>query len=270
MSAWGFYFDQTRCIGCKTCTVACMAWNEGKRGDAGLYPEREIEKNPAYETPAGYETTPDGSFNHFEMSKYHMKEELIRVTETEYGRGMPDVDILYLALSCGHCAKPACAAVCPRGCIKKDEETGAVLVENSGCAGCGNCLHACPFSAPQFYTGTSRAKAPIEEKAIDSSHVASVSAKAPESPAINCKTANTAIVPMVKCDLCIERIRVGLKPACVAACRARALDAAPLDALAARYPGAKRETVDLPTDISESTKKHTCPSWLFKPRTPRL
>ena len=288
MRGWGFYFDQTRCIGCKTCTVACMAWNESKRGDAVLYPEHEIQTNPAYEIPAGYETMPDGSFNRTEMSKYHMKEELIRVTEAEYGRGMPDVDVLYLALACGHCERPACVAACPRGCIAKDAETGAVLTVNNStvsngtinngtvnnsatkdgaanngtfsgsaenvsaalnsavtsgaykeiCVGCGVCRSACPFGAPQFYKDPAEA-APGET------------------------------VPMVKCDLCVERIRAGLKPACVAACRVRALDALPMDALAARYPNAVAGAANLPGDISPLTREHTHPNWLFKPKAPR-
>jgi len=238
MGAWGFYFDQTRCIGCKTCTVACMAWNESKRGDAALHPEDDIPVNPAYEIPAGYETMPDGGFNREEMSKYHMKEELIRVTETEYGRGMPDVDVLYLALSCGHCERPACAAVCPRGCIYKDAETGAVLSDNRRCEGCSLCREACPYRAPQFYKEPGKAL-----------------------------PGETA--PMVKCDLCIERIRAGLKPACVAACRVRALDALPPEMMKLRHPHASPGAINLPGDISPLTNEHTRPNWLFKPKTPR-
>ena len=239
MSSWGFYFDQTRCIGCKTCTVACMAWNEDKRGDACLHPEQGIQTNPAYEIPAGYETMQDGSFNHDEMSKYHMKEELIRVTETEYGTGMPDVDILYLALSCGHCGQPACVEVCPRNCIIKDKETGAVLNEKDRCIGCGDCRDACPYGAPQFY------KDPV-------------------------KAAPGEIIPMVKCDLCIERIKAGLKPACVAACRVRALDVLPMDELIKRYPDAKPLTINLSGGISPATNEQTHPNWLFKPKIPRF
>ena len=253
MSDWGFYFDQTRCLGCKTCVVACMAWNEDKRGDAALYPESEIPLNPAYEIPAGYETMPDGSFNRAEMSKYHMKEELIRVTETEYGRGMPDVDVLYLALSCGHCARPACAASCPQGCIYKDEETGAVLVERELCIGCGACGDACPFGAPRFYADPGEAK----------------TGEAKTGEAKPGEAAPGDVIPMVKCDLCVERIQAGLKPACVAACRTRALDALPLDQLRSRYPDAKPVTMDLASDISPMTKSHTRPNWLFKPKKPR-
>ena len=40
---------------------------------------------------------------------------------------------------------------------------------------------------------------------------------------------------MVKCDLCMERIVTGLKPACVAACPMRALEAGELKGLKERH-----------------------------------
>jgi anaerobic dimethyl sulfoxide reductase subunit B (iron-sulfur subunit) len=33
---FGFYFDQTRCIGCDTCVVACKDWHDIEAGPAGL------------------------------------------------------------------------------------------------------------------------------------------------------------------------------------------------------------------------------------------
>ncbi|MFC1951572.1 4Fe-4S dicluster domain-containing protein [Chloroflexota bacterium] len=46
----GFYFDQTRCTGCFTCTVACKDWNEVDAGPASwrrvITIEREKYPNP--------------------------------------------------------------------------------------------------------------------------------------------------------------------------------------------------------------------------------
>lgn len=234
MSEWGFYFDQTRCIGCKTCTAACMAWNEEKRGDAELYPEEEIPNRPEFQIPAGYEK-PDGSKDTELLRRYTMKEELIRVHEDEYGPGMPDVDILPLALPCGQCRKPACAEVCPVKAIARDEETGVLTVDRDSCIGCGRCAEACPFGAPQFWRDPKTAPAGEKPK-------------------------------MLKCDFCLDRIKAGLKPACVAACRVRALDALPLDELHRKYPETAEAVLNLPDDRSPVTGQSVGPKFLFRPK----
>jgi len=40
----GFYFDQTRCIGCYTCSVACKDWNDIPAGPANWIRVTTIEK----------------------------------------------------------------------------------------------------------------------------------------------------------------------------------------------------------------------------------
>jgi anaerobic dimethyl sulfoxide reductase subunit B (iron-sulfur subunit) len=47
---------------------------------------------------------------------------------------------------------------------------------------------------------------------------------------------------MQMCDFCIDRLTEGKKPICVAACPMRALDAGPIDELAAKY-GSDKEAV---------------------------
>jgi anaerobic dimethyl sulfoxide reductase subunit B (iron-sulfur subunit) len=44
MTQLGFYFDQTRCIGCYTCSVACKDWNNIKAGPANWLRIGTIEK----------------------------------------------------------------------------------------------------------------------------------------------------------------------------------------------------------------------------------
>jgi Fe-S-cluster-containing dehydrogenase component len=68
--------------------------------------------------------------------------------------------------------------VCPAGAINQRED-GIVLITEEACTGCRLCVGACPFEAMQF----------DEEKKVAG-----------------------------RCNLCVERIDSGLKPACVDAC----------------------------------------------------
>ncbi len=57
-----------------------------------------------------------------------------------------------ISVSCMHCSDAPCMAVCPTDCFYKTEE-GVVLHNKDACIGCGYCLFACPFGAPQFPNG---------------------------------------------------------------------------------------------------------------------
>ncbi len=54
------------------------------------------------------------------------------------------------SLSCLHCARPPCLAVCPTGAIAKRDKDGIVTVNRGQCIGCQECLSACPYHVPQF------------------------------------------------------------------------------------------------------------------------
>ena len=107
----------------------------------------------------------------------------------------------YLALSCLHCARPACVDACPVNAIEKTSEKGIVIVDRELCVGGEQCkfacLKACPYDAPQF----------------DSE----------PNP------------KMQKCDFCIDRLKEHKKPVCVTSCPMRALDAGPLKDLKDKY-----------------------------------
>lgn len=54
-----------------------------------------------------------------------------------------------MSVACMHCTDAPCQQVCPTDCfyIRAD---GIVLHDKEKCIGCGYCLYACPFGAPQF------------------------------------------------------------------------------------------------------------------------
>lgn len=117
MTQYGFYFDSTRCIGCKTCEIACKDYKE-------LGPE--ILYRRIYDYEGGkWEDNGDGTWK-----------------TTAF--------VFHLALSCNHCDNPACVSNCPTGAMQKDEETGLVFTDRDVCIGCMSCQQACPYDAPRL------------------------------------------------------------------------------------------------------------------------
>lgn len=54
-----------------------------------------------------------------------------------------------ISVACMHCDDAPCMAVCPADCFHRTEDN-VVLHNKDLCIGCGYCLFACPFGAPQF------------------------------------------------------------------------------------------------------------------------
>ncbi|MFQ6096919.1 MAG: 4Fe-4S dicluster domain-containing protein [Armatimonadota bacterium] len=94
------------------------------------------------------------------------------------------VDRYSAPLQCRHCEDAPCVAVCPSGALKKNAPGFPVLFERELCIGCHQCIIACPFG--------------VVTMDRDGKHV-------------------------LKCDLCLERLRQGEQPACATACHTKAI-----------------------------------------------
>jgi carbon-monoxide dehydrogenase iron sulfur subunit len=51
------------------------------------------------------------------------------------------------ALQCRHCDEPYCAYGCITGAMRKNPETGEVILDRSKCVGCWTCILMCPNGA---------------------------------------------------------------------------------------------------------------------------
>ncbi len=101
------------------------------------------------------------------------------------GGSYPAYQRLNISMACNHCDDPVCLKGCPTRAYTKHAEYGAVLQDPDTCFGCGYCTWVCPYNAPQLD--------PIEGQ-------------------------------VSKCNMCVDRLEVGLKPACVSACLGNALN----------------------------------------------
>ena len=124
-SQYGFYFDATRCTGCKTCELACADAHDLPIGVS-------LRRVHEYEGPVDASETPSPE----------------AWTQDDDGAWTLDGYTYYVSLACNHCAEPACMDVCPVGAISKNER-GLVLIDEDACVECGRCAKACPYQAPR-------------------------------------------------------------------------------------------------------------------------
>lgn len=120
-------YDATKCVGCKTCMVACKRAN----GDDG---NQEVERAP-FDKDGLWDSPIDLSGNTRTIIK------LCKGNKGPYS---------YIKRSCMHCQKASCVSVCPVAALTKDPETGIVDYNKNVCIGCRYCQVACPFNIPKF------------------------------------------------------------------------------------------------------------------------
>jgi len=99
---------------------------------------------------------------------------------------------------CNHCEKPSCVRVCPTGATFRRDD-GIVIMDFHRCIGCRYCMAACPYGSRSFNFFDPR-------KYLDPADMD------PDFP-----TRMKGVVE--KCNFCADRLAVGLRPACVEACK---------------------------------------------------
>lgn len=91
----------------------------------------------------------------------------------------------FMKAQCMHCVDPACVSACMLGSLQK-RDFGVVTWDSTKCVGCRYCQVACPFNVPRFEWDSAAPK-------------------------------------IVKCEMCVHRLREGLEPACTDACPREAI-----------------------------------------------
>jgi len=67
---------------------------------------------------------------------------LVRIVKLE-----GEADASCMPVTCMHCEKAICEAICPTAAISTNPITGAKLIDEGKCIGCSACVYACPFGA---------------------------------------------------------------------------------------------------------------------------
>jgi carbon-monoxide dehydrogenase iron sulfur subunit len=86
--------------------------------------------------------------------------DIVKAYKVERGGLMPRVLVeengpVSFALQCRQCLEPSCLEACVSGAMHRDEQTGAVVCDESRCVGCWMCVMVCPSGAiQQNLTGT--------------------------------------------------------------------------------------------------------------------
>lgn len=123
----GVLTDTTRCIGCRSCEMACGRAHDlyvpDVRNDKALEHERQTSEK---------------------------QWTVVNRYKTQKGT-------VYAKKQCLHCWQPACASACLTNAMFKTR-IGPVIWRGDKCMGCRYCMVSCPFNIPKFEYNSSNPK----------------------------------------------------------------------------------------------------------------
>lgn len=161
---FAFVVDITACIGCGSCCVADRAEFRVVDGSCRTWVERYVVDD----RDNVYVDAQNGSFEGL----------------TRSGQALPHParETFFVPKLCNMCEEPACVEACPVGATRKTPD-GFILIDETRCVGCAECVRACSYSVRFINPRTRTAE---------------------------------------KCTWCYHRVQKGLLPACVTACPVQA------------------------------------------------
>lgn len=178
----GMLIDLDRCIGCRSCAVACKHHNAQAP---------ECWWNRVFTVGADEHQTATGADGSLRMD--------------------------FLPLSCQHCENPACEKVCPTGATYATND-GTVLIDYERCIGCRYCFAACPYGVRQFNWSDALSK---KEEVINHDYGYPFDFREGEEERL-VYTQNRPLGVTEKCTFCPQYTSQGIAPVCVRACPQKA------------------------------------------------
>lgn len=126
-----FFTDDTLCIGCKACEVACKEWNELPADGYAM-------------TGFSYDNTMALGHSSWRHVKF-----VEGTPEPGVGGNSPkQVSWEFSSDVCKHCEVAGCLEACPTGSLIRTE-FGGVYLQPDICNGCAYCVVSCPFGVVQ-------------------------------------------------------------------------------------------------------------------------